>query len=388
MGLTTKKEYIYNFFKKKAANTILNLIESLFQKTNLISYPQIVDMVITKNCNLNCCFCKKYSSDTLNISLNNFEKIASQLLPKARKLNICSGGEPFIHKNIIDILRISKKYDVWISVVSNGMLLNEHLVNQLVGENLIDSLAFSVDGIIPVTVNKIRNNANFSIIAQNIKYMIEVVKKSKSKRPIISIRYTLMKENIAELPSAISFWGEMGVDTINCNYLSLCNGIEKNQSLYFHQSLTEQIFKEAQRIKHRFKKLSLSTPKLPSKNRLYNKKIRSKKCYFPWMFTMIDADGRIFPGYNSWGAIVAGNMLNDDKSFFDIWNSKVYRNLRKTVNNDSIEKEYNYCSICPVRHKNNSEAWHFGDELFEKYIYSEQKSNISIKRFQNYLYSK
>lgn len=190
-------------------NTIVNSLEYVFQKQFMLSFPQIVDIVITKKCNLACIFCKKYKSSSKSISIDEFKLISYQILPFARKLNICSGGEPFCHTKAIDILRIAKKYKVWISVVTNGMLLTSSTSKKIVQENLIDSLAFSVDGIKKSTVENIRRNACLPKIIENIKLLINNKIKYNRKIPNISIRYALMRRNIEELPEAVAFWGNL-----------------------------------------------------------------------------------------------------------------------------------------------------------------------------------
>lgn len=367
---------------KATKNFIISVIEYLVSSMKLYSGPQIVDAVITKNCNLSCIFCKKYQSRSDNMSLEKFKILASKILPDARKLNICSGGEPFMHKDLILILRVAKEYKVWISVVSNGMLLNQDIANKIVKEELIDELSFSVDGILPETVENIRLNANLSKIVRNIKILLSIKKRSNKVKPIVSIRYALMKKNIEELPDAVEFWGKLAISQIKCNYLSLCDGIDKSQSLYFHNMITEKIFKDATNLAKKFSELSLSLPPLISAEGKLKGKKNPINCRYPWMFVMIDTDGRVFPCYNSWGAIDMGNILSDNIRFKDIWNSQNYLDLRRTVNNESAEKHYSYCSICPSRFGPGTQTLHFGDELFFKELAVDHNKINSIKSFR------
>lgn len=355
-------------------NTFINLMEIIFQKEKLTSYPQVVDIVVTKRCNLDCCFCKKYQSSSDNLTISQFNEIATKVLPTARKLNICSGGEPFANKELINMLRIAKKHNVWTSVSTNGMLLNEKIINIIINENLIDSLNFSVDGINKRTVEQIRIGSNLNRIFDNIQKFVEIKNEKKLNKPIMSIRYALMLKNIKELPDAVSYWGNIGINRIACNYLSLCNGIEKEQSLYFHNELTEKVFIEAKSRANEYEDLSLILPPIRNNNGYNN--VKPKRCIHPWGFIMIDVDGRVFPGYNSWGAITMGNILSNKKHFRSIWNNKLYRQLRQTVNNDNSEKIFPYCSICPSKLGNGSDSLHFGDNYFLKELDSEGGKKI------------
>lgn len=50
--------------------------------------------------------------------------------------------------------------------------------------------------------------------------------------------------------------------------------------------------------------------------------------------------------------------------FKDIFNSEPYKQLRRTVNDDSVEKYYAYCEKCEMRHGRAQEASHLGDETW------------------------
>src|SRR5690348_10195912 len=93
-----------------ARNKVINRLEVAAHRTRLLSKPVVVDVVLTKACNFACTFCKDYETEgARRISLTNFERMAAQLLPTASRLSICSGGEPYLHTGLEDILRIARK---------------------------------------------------------------------------------------------------------------------------------------------------------------------------------------------------------------------------------------------------------------------------------------
>ena len=96
---------------RQAVNTALNEVEFRLQRPVVRSMPQNVDIVLTKACNLACTFCVDYETPgAKRISLENFEKVARQLFPTARLVSICSGGEPYLHKGLEDLLRVARRY--------------------------------------------------------------------------------------------------------------------------------------------------------------------------------------------------------------------------------------------------------------------------------------
>ena len=65
-----------------------------------------------------------------------------------------------------------------------------------------------------------------------------------------------------------------------------------------------------------------------------------------------------------------------------MWNSKQYRSLRKTTNNDSVEKLYTYCSECPERYGLGVLAAHLVDDTWMETLEFEasEKNKIIARR--------
>ena len=169
-----------------------------------------------------------------------------------------------------------------------------------------------------------------------------------------------------ELPASVEYWGDQGVNTLSCGYLSLANGMPHEQSLYYHQELMLKVFDEARKVAQRYPGLELQLPK-PVAEELNRK--QATPCLAPWRFVMIDASGGILPCYRSFEAMVMGNLYEDEEpDFRAIWNSADYQALRRTVNRDSGERFFNYCSACEMRWGWGREESHLGDETWLKML--------------------
>lgn len=375
---------VRNMTIKSALNVAVNQLEISRQSSMLRSLPQIVDVVLTKMCNLKCIFCKDYeTSGDKYVSTRNFEMAARQLFPTARLVSICSGGEPYLHRQLIDLLRIARQYKVETWLLSNGMLLREDLIRAIITEELISRHGFSVDGIKASTVEAIRVRANFDVIINNIKMLMRIREKECKKKPSIVIRYALMYSNIIELPDAVQYWGEMGVDTLNCSYLSLCNNIADQESLYFHQDLMKQIFNDAREVASHYPHLTVNLP--PPIDQEEPKLHTPIKCDWPWRFVMIDTDGRVLPCYKSWGMISMGNLYGENgKLFKELWNSSQYQYLRRSVNDNALHKHFSYCSVCEYRFGMGYKDAHLNDATWLDYIpEASEKARVIANRSRN-----
>ncbi len=346
---------------KSFSNRVMNQIDFIRQSDILHSMPVTVDVVVSRNCNLKCVFCKDYPSfGEKYLSVENFEKAAGQLLPSALQLVICSGGEPYLNRQLLDILRIAKRYKVRTVVLSNAMLLKEELMRKIIREDLISHHNFSVDGINASTVEAIRLNAKLDTILENITMVARIREEEGRKNQKMGIRYALMRSNIDELPDAVKYWGEIGADELICNYVSLCNNIDHKESLYFHQELTEQIFSKARKAASYYPNFCLQLP--PDIHSEKPKEDSPVNCNAPWKFVYIDVNGQIMPCYKSLGLMKMGNLYDgeDNRPFLKIWNSIPYKELRRSANDDSLDKYFPYCSVCESRFGMGSKESHLG----------------------------
>ena len=353
-------------------NKLLNRLEFAGGRTKLASKPVVVDVVLTKACNFACTFCKDYETENARrISVTNFERMAEQLLPTASRLSICSGGEPYLHTGLEDILRIARKYNptLYTWVLSNGSILRENRVRQILEEGLITEHGFSVDGFKAETVESIRINAKYDSVIDNIKMVIRLRGKLQVKAPSITIRYALMRSNVEELSDAVKMWGDLGVERIDTGYLSLANNMDRNLSLFYHQDLTRDCFEKARATAALYPHLTLVLPELISEQKKFE--TRPQKCGSPWRFVMVDANGQILPCYRAFEALRLPSLYDPSVSFEKIWNSEVYQKLRRTVNDDTGPKHYPYCGRCEMRYGWSQERTHLGDESWVEALGSE-----------------
>ncbi len=119
------------------------------QKTTLIDYPgKIACTVFTSGCNFRCPFC--YSMELVlperikeqpKILEKDFFDFLEQRQGMLEGVVLC-GGEPTIHKDIIDFARKIKKLKFAIKLDTNGS--NPKVLENLIKEKLIDYVAMDI----------------------------------------------------------------------------------------------------------------------------------------------------------------------------------------------------------------------------------------------------
>ena len=97
---------------------------------DILSAPCEVALEITGRCNLNCkyCFSDKCNKD---MHLSDVKKVLDQV-DNMNVFEVCiSGGEPFLHPNILEIFDYCSKKKFNVSIVTNGTLLDEKTIKEL-----------------------------------------------------------------------------------------------------------------------------------------------------------------------------------------------------------------------------------------------------------------
>lgn len=158
--------------------------------------PKLNEVIIelTGNCNLNCDFCfnKKGKKNPEQLSKQAVFKVIEEIKETANAVRF-TGGEPFLRKDLKDILQYAKKNKIYTILNTNGALINK---------NNISALAYVDDILISLH--------DFS----NIKINSDLFKKIKAYKKNITLRACtiLTSKNIQNLEKFYSFMEFQPVD--------------------------------------------------------------------------------------------------------------------------------------------------------------------------------
>ena len=125
----------------------IGLLRGLLSQSNAHTGPFYVDVDVTNRCNLSCIGCpfhgpgvaryhsNNHTNDDLPVSL--FESLCVELRAMGTNTIILQGeGEPLLHPNIFDLIRIAKSNGFHTTVLSNGTLLSEENTINLIQSRL------------------------------------------------------------------------------------------------------------------------------------------------------------------------------------------------------------------------------------------------------------
>lgn len=106
--------------------------------------PIFASYNVTGRCNMKCTFCEWWKNDIPELST----KKALAAIDAICRLNVpffdLSGGEPLLRKDLVVLAKRVASYGCLVSMNTNGTLLNERRVNELV--DVFDTVVVSLDG--------------------------------------------------------------------------------------------------------------------------------------------------------------------------------------------------------------------------------------------------
>lgn len=155
----------------------------------LVKHPVLCNYYVTYRCNASCDFCDIWEKPSPYVNMDDVRQNLIDLKRLGVKVVDFTGGEPLLHREIIDFLTEAKKLK-FITTLTTNTLLYPKLAHQLKGK--VDMLHFSLDYATAEKHDKVRGVGCFDFVMKSIKLALEL-----GERP--DILMTVFDENIDEI---------------------------------------------------------------------------------------------------------------------------------------------------------------------------------------------
>jgi len=325
----------YHFYlKKDSAPDVLN-----------------IDLKVTKRCNANCYFCYTDISHkkTQELSTKKIIKFINSFGNK-KKAFFINGGEPFLRKDIFEIIKAVKKQGSYCGIVTNGTLLDKKKIKKLLDTD-IDNIVFSLHAGND-KIMKIKDSYKKIVKALNL-----ITEKRKQKKPYIMVNSVINPKTYEEFEKIINDCEN--ADTIRFSHPSfLLKNEKKAHELISYEQFGKEIktsqfildnIYDNEKVKHLkkdIKKIKTNTriifyPDLDNDeiDTWYSKRFSTKKrCMYLYTSCFVDEKGNVNPCQFYQENL--GNITK--KPFTHIWNSKKYKKFRKNIRDGILPG----CSRC------------------------------------------
>ena len=320
------------------------------ERMMLYDNPVLMDLFleVTSRCNARCEHCGSSCGEKIPK-----DEIEAEYLKKALKeiaehynandifLNV-TGGEPFIRKDLFEIMEYAVSLGFKWGVTSNGILIDKKMAKKIEKAQMC-TISISIDGLEKTHEEFRKVPGAFKKIINGIKLLQEVPSVS-----VIQITTLANKKNINQLEKIYQMVLSLGIKdwrVINCDPIGRAKDnenilLDKDELIYLFNFIKEK--REENRINVSYGCSHYLGPELEGELRPHY-----FMCLTGLTVASILSNGDIFvcPNVERRKELIMGNIRKD--SFVDIWENKfeIYRHKRVTKNRKCMKcTEYKYCS--------------------------------------------
>ena len=277
------------------------------RKAVLSGGPIEISLESTAKCNLYCPMCPRhiYTFDNENVDLELYRKIVQDCKQYVEFIWPYGIGEPMIHPNIFEMIRLTREAGIRTGMSTNATLLDDRRADLLLDSGL-DYVILAFDGATKETYEKYRVGAVFEKTRENILNFLR--RKLDRKSPIyVVLQMVLLKENVHEIDAYRKLWSIPGVDEVR---------FKRDEVQIDGTKIADVEFKSQRR----------------------------HPCHLLWRGPMyVRYDGLAYPCCYMWEEPPVGDLKK--QSLMEVWNSEAMVRLREAHLKGDLS-DYPVCQTC------------------------------------------
>ncbi len=188
-------------------------------------YPLVVEIHPTEICNYRCGHCFLFhNANTHNtphekepISLGRYASLFQEIRSLGiNHLSISGAGEPFIDQRILELLGSACKTGLQVRVITNGSLLSDDAIDELMR---CEEIRISLNSIDPSTHRKITHTPGtlLETTLHNIKHLVNL-RRERGSSLSIGVSFLVLPENHSEVVTFCRHILDMEVDAVIIKY--------------------------------------------------------------------------------------------------------------------------------------------------------------------------
>ncbi|MEI6207378.1 MAG: radical SAM protein [Desulfuromonadales bacterium] len=307
------------------------MIEHALNKGSVVvPYPPFrLRIEPTNICNLRCVSCpnaveKPQHQGFMDMTLYKGIVDQAKNFPSPTLIILYLGGEPLLHKELIEMINYASKSKILVQFNTNSTLLTTAMINELLDTEL-DRITFSFDDMLPDEYEAFRKNSSYNNTLDNILSFLRIKKERKKLYPHVSIASLKVFRPGDEISrpvisdNFISQFIEYKVEISSAYVHSWAGDFEIYDGTLAKPIAGISADYDAVRIK------------------------KTPKCKLPWYDIVINYRGEVV---NCCFDLQYKHVMGDTKKdkIIDIWNNKKHQELRRTI----LRKKYDnpLCLTC------------------------------------------
>ena len=309
-----------------------------------------VSIEILRKCPNNCMHCSSDSGpkkDDFIINYKEIKEIFDGLSEIGVEVVSISGGEPFLHQDLLKVVKYGKEKGFKIFIYTSGIMLDENdryipLKEKLIEElnnAKVDKLIFNLQSLKPDVYDNIMGTSG------NLSLLKESIKLSKKYSIYTELHFVPMKLNYKEIESIIKFIEEEGLDRVS--FLGLIpHGRAKvnKHKLYLDKDINFEVKKTL--ANYEGEKVRVGIP-LQIKKQTCICNAVSDKLYIKFDGTVYGCEAfKYYPLYDEENNIIKPDNIKD-KDIQWIYNNSKY--LKASIKEKEIIFNSDVQENCPIQ---------------------------------------
>lgn len=319
--------------------------------------PRELYLESTNRCNERCDQCPRTHlgrEPEKDLTLAEMRAITDQF-PALDRVVLHGLGEPLMNPELPAMVAHLRGRGTYVLFNTNALLLNERRARALIAADLSE-LRVSLDGATPATYARVRgvNEKALPHIEANVAHFRALQRELGATRPVVSLWFTAMRENIEELPRVVELAAKMDVPEVYVQrFIYFGKGLAQAEQALFawarerELALIQRADARCGELGIRFRATGAATPieylargERPGERPWLG-------CHRPYALAYITAHGTVFSccfapfhaGRASERQL--GNAL--EQPFAAIWNGERYRAFRRAFASDT---PWDQCAGC------------------------------------------
>ncbi|MFN7181268.1 MAG: radical SAM/SPASM domain-containing protein [Planctomycetota bacterium] len=291
---------------------------------------------LTNKCNEQCIHCYRVLTKRKELTYEILQSLFDELLSLSTFFLTFSGGELFLHKDVLKILEYAKKLRFYVIIKTNGLLLDKQKILFLkdIGINRIDFSLYAIDSSVHDSITKKEGSYEKTLWS---------IKECKKEGLRVRINVPVLKHNKEEIENLIGFAEKTGIEKTFDPFIS--PRLDGNRQPLLYRLQPSEIKKVIEKLKNFENNREEIEGKIDTKE---EELLNSIPCSAGFSQFYINSYGDVTPCVAF--PYVCGNIFT--QSFTSIWyKSQGFEKVRGVRIRDlpvcSSCKFFDVCNRCP-----------------------------------------
>jgi len=186
-------------------------------------------------CNLRCPLCPAGTGELKRteafLSIDSFRDVLEEVGHQIRLLLLWNQGEPFLHKNLLEMIRLANDREIYVKTSTNGHFIStEDQAGDIIDSGL-DEIIISIDGADSETYRKYRVGGDFEKVTRGVELLASQKRERKSLTPIIDLQMLLTKDTEGQTEEMKRYARNLGANILSLKTLQVTNLKEAREFL-------------------------------------------------------------------------------------------------------------------------------------------------------------